>query len=389
MSRTYDVIVIGTGGIGSAALYHLARSGVSVLGIDRFPAGHDRGSSHGESRMIRKSYFEHADYVPLACRSWDMWQQLEQASGRSLLRPSGVLYFGETHGLVMSGVRTSAESHGLPIEEMTAAEATRRFPQFVAPPDTSALYEEDAGVLLVEECVKTHVEMAVAAGAKASLEESVVDILPTDRSVTVRTEDNCYEAANVVVTTGAWTNGLLPELQLPLRIVRKHLHWYHTDDQRLKMAEGCPAFFVEHQQGYFYGLPEIGPSGIKAGEHSGGSEVSDPLRDLREQEPLDTERVQRFVGDFMPEAACRPHQQKTCFYTMTPDEHFLVDRHPQHARIVFTAGLSGHGFKFAPVLGQRMAQLALGADSTGDATTGELAARTAFLSCSRLNSGTE
>ncbi|MCR9198390.1 MAG: N-methyl-L-tryptophan oxidase [Planctomycetaceae bacterium] len=384
MSRTYDVIVIGIGGIGSAALFHLARSGVRVLGIDRFPSGHDRGSSHGESRMIRKSYFEHADYVPLACRSWELWQQLEQESGRSLLQPSGVIYFGQTNGVVMTGVRHSARTHGLPIEEMTAAAATERFPQFVAPPGTSALYEEDAGVLLVEECVKTHVEMATAAGAETSLNESVVEILPTDRSVTVQTEDNCYKAASVVVTAGAWTNSLLPALNVPLKVVRKHLHWYHTDDRRLQMSAGCPAFFVEHQQGYFYGLPEIGPAGIKAGEHSGGSEVSDPLHDPRAPEPQDTERVGQFVADFLPQAACRAHQQKTCFYTMTPDEHFVVDRHPQHAHVVFTAGLSGHGFKFAPVLGQRMAQLALGADSTGRAATKELAARTAFLSCRRL-----
>lgn len=381
MSSTHDVIVVGTGGIGSAALYHLARAGVRVLGIDRFSAGHDRGSSHGESRMIRKSYFEHADYVPLACRSWDMWQQLEHNSGRTLLQPSGVIYFGQQEGVVMSGVRTSAQTHHLPIEQMTAAEAAKRFPQFQAPDGTTALYEADAGVLLVEDCVKTHIDLAVAAGAQTALDESVVEISAKGSSVVVTTDRNRHEAASVVVTTGAWTGSLLPELQLPLRVIRKHLHWFQSDDHRLRMKDGCPAFFVEHQQGYFYGLPEIGPAGIKAGEHSGGSEVSDPLHDLRQPEPSDTARVRQFIADFLPAAGCRPHQQKTCFYTMTPDEHFVVDRHPQYENIVFTTGLSGHGFKFAPVLGLRMAQLALQQDATAD----DLAAHTAFLTCGRLS----
>lgn len=377
----YDVIVVGTGGIGSAALYCLARSGVRVMGLDRFPAGHDQGSSHGESRMIRKSYFEHPDYVPLARQSWTLWQQLEQETGKTLLQPTGVAYYGRHDGVVMSGVRKSARQHGLPLEEMSAEQAATRFPQFKAPQHTDVLYEADAGVLLVEDCVRSHISEAVRHGAGFRHGVAVTGISPTKKDVTVVTEHGSYTAAAVIVTVGAWTPKILSSLNLPLRVVRKHLHWYTTSDSRLQMDKGCPAFFVEHQQGYFYGLPQIGPSGVKVGEHSGGSIVDDPLKDPRRPEKMDRERVDRFTNNFLPQAGGVHLQQKCCYYTMTPDEHFIVDRHPRYPNVVFTAGLSGHGFKFAPVLGQRMAELAISSTNAD-----EPAAPTDFLSLKRLQS---
>lgn len=374
----YDVIVIGTGGIGSAALYHLATCGMRVLGLDRFPAGHDRGSSHGESRMIRKSYFEHPDYVPLACQSWDMWQQLEQRAGRSLLKPSGVVYYGRPDGVVMSGVRDSAAAHGLPVEDMSPADAADRFPQFQCPPATTALFEADAGILLVEDCVTTHIQLAVEAGAEI-VDDVTVRHIAAGPTVTVTTDRGTCQAGHVIVTAGAWSAGLLADLQLPLRVIRKHLHWFHCDNPRLHLADGCPAFFVEHQGGYFYGLPQMGPSGLKAGEHSGGAPVSDPLTDPRAPESADVERVEKFVSDFLVTDSCTHQQQKTCFYTMTPDENFVLDHHPEHANVVYAAGFSGHGFKFAPVMGQRLAEMV-----TAPSDTSRLAKLTGFLTRDRF-----
>jgi len=264
-----------------------------------------------------------------------------------------------------------------PREDRAAAAPAAPVPQLRSPADTPALFGADAGILMVEDCVGTHLELAVAAGAD-SLHDVSVRHVAAGPTVRITTDKDTYEAPHVIITAGAWAGELLADLGLPLRVIRKHLHWFDCDNSRLQLADGCPAFFVEHQQGYFYGLPQMGPSGLKAGEHSGGSPVEDPLTDPRHPEPLDAQRVATFVKDFLVADSVHPVQQKTCFYTMTPDEHFLLDHHPAFPNVVFAAGLSGHGFKFAPVLGQRLAEMV-----TQPQQATPLSAWTGFLSQTR------
>lgn len=359
-TETFDAIVIGTGGVGSAAMYHLAKSGVRVLGLDRFPTAHDKGSSHGESRVIRKSYFEHPNYVPLVQQSWRLWEDLQQEANRQLLQPTGVIYFGAEDGVVMSGLRQSSEQHGLSLERLSSTEAASRYPQFVGPPNTTALYEADAGVLLVEEAIRTQIQLAVAAGATHQTGDPVVRWSANSNSVTVETQQHRYEADRLIVTAGAWSAELLSSLNIPLQVIRKHQHWYSTNDQQFDRNHGCPAFFFEHQDAYFYGVPQIDGSGVKVCEHSGGTVVDDPLNDhgLPQQPCID--RLEKLVRECMPTVTTECQRHETCFYTMTPDEHFIIDRHPELANVCFAAGLSGHGFKFGPVLGRTLAQLAAG-----------------------------
>ncbi len=354
-----DAIVIGTGGVGSAALYHLARRGLNVLGIDRFPPGHDRGSSHGESRIIRMAYFEHPDYVPLLRRAYQLWGDIEQAVGKKLFHRVGLLEAGPEGGIVVPGVLQSAREHNLAVELLSAAEAQRRFPGFSIRPDHVAVFEPDAGYLLVEECVQTHAALAQAAGAQLAIGEAVVSWQAEQDSIRVRTDRHEYTAARLIITAGAWAGELLADLGVELRVLRKHLHWYATLDERYSPAVQCPTYLFEMPEGIFYGFPEIGASSVKVAQHDGGTPVADPLTDARLPDADERRRLESFIQGSLPGVSRQPVRHTTCFYTMSPDEHFIVDRHRQHRSIVFAAGLSGHGFKFTPVLGEILADLAI------------------------------
>jgi len=365
--RVYDVIVIGCGGVGGAALYHLACRGARVLGIDQFAPGHDRGSSHGQTRVIRQAYFEHPDYVPLLQRAYGLWSELEQRQSQRLYHQSGVLEIGPPDGEVIPGVLRSARQHDLAVEELTALDVQRRFPGFQVPEGFAAVYEKQAGFLRVEDCVLAHVQQAQRQGAELIASEAVTGWQATKQGVTVETVGQRFQARGLVVTAGAWAAGLLADLleetDVELEVQRKHLHWYGNRDPRYREADGCPVFFYELPEGLFYGFPQIDDLGVKVAEHSGGEAVADPSRLDRAMDPQEALRSERFLEAHLPGVGGPRTRHETCMYTMSHDGHFLVDRHPWWPNVVFAAGLSGHGFKFASVLGELLADLALQGDS--------------------------
>jgi sarcosine oxidase len=355
----YDVIVLGTGGAGSAAAYHLARRGARVLGIDRFPGGHDRGSSHGETRIIRQAYFEHPDYVPLLLRAYELWRELEQESGCDLLHQVGLLQIGPPDGAVVRGVLGSARQHGLDVEQVTADDVHARWPGFRVPESYVGVFEAAAGYLRVERCVLAHLATAKALGAEFRFGSAVKRWRATADGVTVETENgDVFHAKQLVVAAGAWSPELLAGLGVELRPIRKHVYWFppRTSDYD---QERCPTFLYELPNGVFYGFPRIDELGLKVAEHSGGQSVSDPLYDPRELDAADLARVESFLASHLPGLGRPITRRSLCFYTMSPDEHFLVDRHPLCEQVLFAAGLSGHGFKFTSVLGEALADLAL------------------------------
>jgi len=355
--NAYDVIVLGTGGVGSAAAFHLARRGLTVLGLDRFPGGHAYGGSHGQTRIIRKAYFEHPDYVPLLHRAYELWHELEELRGEQLYREVGLLEVGPPDGVVIPGVLQSARQHNLPLEQLDERQFPSRFPGFVLPDPCRAVFEQQAGFLFVEQCVLAHLAEAARCGAELRTDVEVVGWEASGQGVTVRTRDARYTGASLVVTAGAWSGSLLADLGIPLTVRRKHLHWYACDDARYRADQGCPAFFYETPSGCFYGFPRIDDGGVKAANHSGGTEVDDPLSDDKSVEVDDRRRVESFLQRHLPGVLLNPTRHAVCYYTMSPDEHFLVDQHPEHPQIFFTAGLSGHGFKFTSVLGELLADL--------------------------------
>jgi len=356
--NSYDVIVIGTGGIGSAAAFHLARRGARVLGLDRFPGGHANGSSHGETRLIRKAYFEHADYVPLLECAYVLWRELEDQSGEPLFRQVGLVEAGPRDGRLVGGVKDTAHRHKLVLEDVARTDFGARFPFGLAPGEV-AVFEREAGFLFVERCVLAHLRLAAAAGAEIVTGEPVVSWQATGGGVAVETATHRYRAGQLVITAGAWAAGLLADLAIPLTVRRKHLHWYACGDPRYSTDRGCPCFFYETPAGLFYGFPEVNGGGVKVAEHTGGADIADPLTDDKAVELQDRARVEAFIRDYLPGVSMTPVRHAVCYYTMTPDEHFVVDRHPGHGNVALVAGLSGHGFKFASVLGEILAELTL------------------------------
>ncbi len=355
----YDVIVLGTGGVGSAAAYHLAKRGAKVLGLDQFPAGHDRGSSHGETRVIRQAYFEHADYVPLLLRAYELWRQLEATSGADLLHQVGLLQVGPPEGVVVSGVLAAAKQHGLVVESLAGERVAMRFPGFRVPEGSVGVFEPAAGYLRVEQCVLAHLDQARRKGAELRYDVTARNWQSDGAAVRVTTDQGDFSAAQLIVTAGPWAPQLLASLNVPLKVRRKHLYWFPTGDERYHERQGCPTYLYELPQGVFYGFPLVDELGLKVAEHSGGAVVDDPKNDSRSLDTQDLARVENFLARYLPGVG-RPLQRRSvCFYTMSPDEHFLVDRHPEQANVHFVAGLSGHGFKFTSVLGEALAALAL------------------------------
>ena len=357
--KRYEAIVVGVGGVGSAVLCHLARRGVRVVGLDRFPPGHDRGSSHGSTRIIRQAYFEHADYVPLLLRAWQLWAELAEAAGRPLMEEVGLLQVGPADGVVVPAVLESARLHNLAVEQVPSREIARRWPGFVAAEELTGAYEHRAGYLLVEECVRAHVAAALSAGAELECDGEVIAWRSEGSGIAVETDRGEIAADRLIITAGPWASELLADFAVRLTVLRKPVFWLATRDDSYRAAAGCPCFLYELPGGIFYGIPQIDERGVKVAEHSGGEAVADPLTVDRGLRAEDHRRVAGFVEACLPHATSDVLGHSVCMYTMTPDQHFIVDRHPSFPQVVFVAGLSGHGFKFAPVLGEIAADLAL------------------------------
>lgn len=349
----FDVVVAGAGGVGSAAAFHLSRRGAKVLALDRFAPPHDRGSSHGHSRIIRLAYYEHPDYVPLLRRAWALWAELAELSGETLYTETGLLQVGPPDGAVVRGVLASAGEHGLDVESLTPEDARRRFPGLRVPEGLAAVYERQAGALAVERCVAAHLALSGAEVRRGEL----LSWRPEGAGVRVETESGSVSAGALVLAPGPWAPGLIAGLRLEVR--RKGQFWFGPPPAELTAAGGCPAFLYELPEGVFYGIPAHGGAGLKAAEHTGGRLVADPLTGERAEDAGERSRVEGFLARMLPALPRTLERHAPCFYTLTPDQHFVLDRHPGSPRVVYAAGLSGHGFKFVPALGEALAELAL------------------------------
>jgi monomeric sarcosine oxidase len=377
VQRSYDAIVMGIGGMGAAALWHLARRGVRVLGLEQFAIGHDRGSSHGQTRLIRQAYFEHPDYVPLLRRAYTLWAELEATTSARLFEPTGLVTFGPADGgRVLPGVIAAVQAHSVPIEVLDEASARAQFPQFRAPERYRAVVEPGAGFLHVERCVQAHVAAAVACGAEVRTGERVSGWQADGDGVVVTLRGGeTVRAGRLVVAQGAWSGPLLRELGADLKVHRNALVWlrpradkhaYHGDNTRHCFAFDLP-------EGFFYGFPALDDLGVKAALHHPGDPVADP--DLADAPPTaaDAAPVVAFARACLPHVLPEVTKIVTCRYELSPDEHFVVDRHPRWPQVVVAGGFSGHGFKFASVVGEALADFAL--QGRTDLPVGFLSAR--------------
>jgi sarcosine oxidase len=368
LTNRYDVIVMGLGGVGSAAAYHLAKRGHRVLGIDKFSPPHDRGSSHGETRIIRKAYFEHPGYVPLLCEAYSLWRELESECGKQLYHAKGIIEIGPDSGVVIPGIKRSAMDFDLPIETMTMREACRLYPMIRGDESWSVVIEKDAGYLKVEECVDAHLQQAAKHGATLVKNQKVVEWQSEGDGVVVRTETESYRAGRLIITAGPWANRWLANHHMTLVVLQKWLYWFDTTNDAYDEASGFPCFFYDTPAGYFYGFPKRDSLGLKVARHSGGAPIDDVDRGGLATDEEDRKAVESFLQSCLPDVSQRLLHESKCFYTMTPDEHFIVDRLPENDRVTIIAGLSGHGFKFASVLGKIAADSATDTSSEFDLT---------------------
>lgn len=357
--QNYDVIIVGAGSMGMAAGYFLARKGVRTLMLDANNPPHTMGSHHGDTRIIRHAYGEGKQYVPLALRAHELWMELEEASETRLFTQTGVLSAGPKNRPFLGELQESADAYSLPLEVLSAQEVNNRWPGIKLPEDFYACFEPTSGVLYPERCITAYRKLALASGAELLTDTRVTDIQPDGDGVIVRTESQTYRGQKVLLSAGAWNPSLLTSLGLsvPLAPTRKTVAWFGAEES-LYGFERFPAFLFNLDNAMFYGFPSFDGAGLKIGRHDGGLAI-DPDRLERTFGAFlsDEGDVRSFLETYMPQAAGPLRQGSVCLYTMTPDEHFVIDRHPACPQIVIAAGFSGHGFKFASAVGEATSQL--------------------------------
>jgi sarcosine oxidase len=357
--QKYNAIVVGLGAMGSATLCQLALRRWRVLGLEQFSAGHSLGSSHGDSRIIRETYFEHPLYVPLVQRAHDLWRELEERDGAALMTITGGLMIGPPDGAVVTGTLRSVAEHRLPHELLTPSETRERFPAFRLADGLVAVLDPRAGYLDPEACNKAHIDVAREAGAEARFNEPVLEWMPDGEGVRVTTSTGKYLADRLVIAGGAWSGELLSELQLPLTVERQSVFWLEPDikAEQYNSAQ-FPIYAYEYKTGSIcYGFPRL-PRGVKASVMHDGetSDRSDAVR--RTVDQSDAESLRAALRPVLPELAeASIRESGICIFTNTPDHDFIVDFHPDYPQVLVSSACSGHGFKFASALGEVHADL--------------------------------
>lgn len=357
---SHDAIVIGLGGMGSAAAYHLAARGQRVLGLEKFTPAHNRGSSHGGSRIIRQSYFEDPAYVPLLLRAYELWDALATASGRDVYRLTGGLFIGPPDCLTVAGSLRASREWDLPHELLDAREIRSRYPTFAPHADDLAVYEDKAGFARPELTVQAHLDLAAAAGAELHFGESVREWAETPGGVTVTTDRATYTAGRLVICPGAWAPQLLTDFGIPITVERQVLYWLDPVGGVAPFVDH-PIFIDENAAGeQIYGFPAIdGPTGgVKVAFFRKGIACTPDTID-RDVHAAEIDEMRRRATQLLPALDGPCVHSTTCMYSNTPDQHFVIARHPDSTNVTVACGFSGHGFKFVPVVGEILADLAI------------------------------
>lgn len=362
----YDVIIVGIGGMGSAAAWQLARRGARVLGLERFDIPHAMGSSHGISRIIRLPYYEDPAYVPLLRRAYELWAEIEAATGDELLVVTGSIDASPEDDPLFQGALHSARLHDLPHEVLTGAEVNARFPGYQLPAFHRAVFQGQGGLVASERAIVAHVRAAQAEGAEIHARETVLgwEARPGGDGIVVTTDKGRYEAARLVLAAGAWMGDLVPSLASVAVPERQVLAWLQPHEPELFSCARFPVFNLQVEEGRYYGLPIYEVPGFKFGRYHHRGETS-RADDVRREPDHEDERLLRDFGErYFPKGSGATMALRSCMFTNTPDEHFILDHHPAHPQVVLASPCCGHGYKFCSVIGEIVADLA-----SGDGTT--------------------
>ena len=364
----YDAIVIGLGGMGSATAFHLARRGKRVLGLEQFELLHERGSSHGLTRIIRLAYHEHPSYVPLLRRSYELWRELEALAGERLLIVTGSIEGGPEDGRTFQGALEAARIHALPHEVLDTVELRRRYPAYAAfDSATRVIFQPDGGFLLAERTLLAHVNQALARGAELHYHEPALEWEATTHGgVKVRTARGEYEADRLIISAGSWAGRLVPALEPYAVPERQVLAWLQPSRPELFTPERFPVFLLDVEEGSYYGFPVHDVPGFKFGRYHHLREPMDPDDPDRSTRPDDEAILRAFAIRHFPDGAGPTIMLKACLFTNSPDEHFLIDVLPDAPQVSVAAGFSGHGYKFCSLVGEVMADLAIDGSTRHD-----------------------
>ncbi len=356
----YDVIVVGVGSMGSSTCYHLSKRGLKVLGLEQFGITHDQGSHFGQTRIIRKAYFEHSDYVPLLSRSYELWRELEKESGVRLFYDIGLAYFGRPGDRVLQGVKKSSELYGIPVDDIPFD----AYPQFKLPRDYVGLLEKEAGFVLAERSIQEYVRLALANGTDILTHQMVMDWTNDGDGVLVKTKNKNYRAHKIIFTSGGYVNALLPQEKFKTRTTRQYLGWFQSKDIHQYELGKMPVWLVSDgsSEGAYYGFPYLSemfpePAGFKVGRHFPGKEI-DPLNTTEDSPEEEIDSLRKFLELNFKVGNCTCVKSGKCIYTLTEDEHFVLEQLNGNPNVVIGTGFSGHGFKFVPVVGEILADLA-------------------------------
>ncbi len=384
MEKNFDVIVLGVGSMGSSTCYYLASRGQRVLGLEQFNIPHDQGSHAGQSRIIRKAYFEHPDYVPLLERAYENWKNLEHLTGKQIYYRTGLFYAGKPDHVLIKGVRESAERYNLTVESLSAHEVKARFPQFQIPNGYDVLFEPDAGFVTPEKAVSLFAEEAIRMGAEIHTNEKVNSWTKEGEIISVVTDRSTYTCKKLVITVGPWAGKMIPGLSRHLTVTRQVIAWVNPKDVKSFEFGKFPCWLIDDdkENGMYYGFPVLpverfgAPAGLKVALHYPGV-PSNPDAVDRNPSTDDEKIVINGLNKFLPGGYSSMHVLKTCLYTNTVDENFVIDFLPGYGQqVMIAAGFSGHGFKFVSVVGEIMADLTM---------TGKSELPIGFLNANRLS----
>ncbi|ANX14076.1 N-methyltryptophan oxidase [Fictibacillus arsenicus] len=356
----FDVTVIGAGTMGMAAGAFLAKQNVKTLLIDSFNPPHDHGSHHGGTRMIRHAYGEGVQYVKLVQRAQQLWAELEKQSGTKIFEKTGVLGLGPKDSVFLQETIEAARRYDLPLNVMSASDIVEKWPGIHVPSDFIGCYETESGLVYSENAVQAYKEMALKNGAKLLINSPVQQIeINSDELIRIKTERNEYLSKKVIVTVGAWAAKMLPSLKLPVQPVRKVVCWFETPEDLFNVGH-FPSFYVDDVDKMFYGFPNINGTGLKLGRTDGGQPI-DPDQHSQNFGAYESDEgeLRDFLENYLPEANRKLNEGKTCLMTQSSDHHFIIDQHPENENVIIACGFSGHGFKFASVMGEVLSQLAV------------------------------
>lgn len=362
----FDVIVIGVGGIGSASVFHLAKEGVDVLGLEQYDIPHTMGSSHGGTRMIRLSYFNEERYVPLLRRAYDLWDELSTISGEKLRYKTGSLDIGKPDGEVVRGAKNACSTHNLEHTILSGDELNEAYPGFEVPSEYEAVYQDDGGFLDPEACTIAHVDAAHEVGGEVRARERVTDWSANKREVEVETTKRVYTAEKLVITTGAWAYKSTDIFGEELQPEPRTMGWFQPKKPEQYTPDLFPVYHIESNNERIYGFPRYDQPGVKIGRYGHPQGTVDP--DTLDRTPTagEEETLRSLLEEFMPDASGPTMGLQRCLITNTIDDDFIIDNHPDYENVIFGVGFSGHGFKLASAIGELISELSLDGQTKHD-----------------------